>query len=102
MRKEGYNSYDKFAEDMILRDHLALDRTLLANERTYLSYLRTVVSFIVAGITLWKAIGGATGVLIATILFVSAGYAGYRGNKVFKEVNRKLNLKDKSVINDFN
>ena len=31
------------AEELILRDHLALDRTRLANERTLLAYLRTAL-----------------------------------------------------------
>ena len=40
--------------DMILRDHLAYDRTVLANERTLLSYLRTAIAFFAAGGTLVK------------------------------------------------
>ncbi len=36
----------KFNKDeMILRDFLAVDRTLLANERTLLAYIRTGVEF---------------------------------------------------------
>ena len=34
---------------MILRDHLALDRTVLANERTLLAYIRTALAFLVTG-----------------------------------------------------
>ncbi|MGL4911655.1 MAG: DUF202 domain-containing protein [Romboutsia sp.] len=90
--KTVYETYSQYSENMILRDHLAVDRTLLANERTYLSYLRTVVSFIVAGLTLWKTVGGFTGNIICIILFSSAIYAGFRGNKVYKEVNNKLDL----------
>jgi putative membrane protein len=42
--------YARFnGKDLILRDELALDRTLLANERTLLSYLRTALSLLVAG-----------------------------------------------------
>lgn len=87
-----YKTYRENYDDMILRDYLAVDRTLLANERTYLSYLRTSVSFIVAGLTLLKAIGGVTGIIITVILFISAIYTWYRGNKVFKSVNNKLDL----------
>lgn len=39
-------------EELILRDHLALDRTILANERTFLSYIRTTLAMIVVGATL--------------------------------------------------
>lgn len=37
---------------LILRDHLAIDRTLLANERTLLAYLRSGVAMVMAGFTI--------------------------------------------------
>ena len=40
--------------DMILRDHLAYDRTVLANERTMLSYARTAIALLASGGTLVK------------------------------------------------
>ncbi|WP_051907737.1 DUF202 domain-containing protein [Flavimarina sp. Hel_I_48] len=43
------NDYQK-KEDIILRDHLAMERTKLANERTLLSYLRTSLYLILGGI----------------------------------------------------
>lgn len=39
-------------KDLILREHLAIERTKLANETTLLSYIRTGLYFIVAGSTL--------------------------------------------------
>lgn len=46
------NPYDRFKkDDLILRDELAIDRTILANERTALSYLRGSVTLIIAGVT---------------------------------------------------
>lgn len=36
--------------EIILRDHLALERTRLANERTLFSYLRTSLYLLTAGI----------------------------------------------------
>jgi len=45
--------YSKFENDeLILRDELAIDRTILANERTLLAYLRSGVSLVIAGISL--------------------------------------------------
>lgn len=45
--------YQKFFVDQfILRDHLAIDRTMLANESTFLSYIRTALAMSVAGGTL--------------------------------------------------
>lgn len=47
------NPYERFAgKDLILRDELALDRTVLANERTLLAYLRSGVALMLAGATL--------------------------------------------------
>jgi putative membrane protein len=40
--------------ELLVRDHLALDRTHLANERTLLAYLRSGVSLMLAGATLFQ------------------------------------------------
>lgn len=37
-------------EEIILRDHLAMERTRLANERTLFSYIRTSLYLVLAGI----------------------------------------------------
>lgn len=45
--------YARFAQkELILRDELAIDRTLLANERTLLAYLRSGLALIIAGISI--------------------------------------------------
>jgi len=47
------NHYSRFdGGDLILRDQLAIDRTLLANERTLLAYLRAGVALLIAGISI--------------------------------------------------
>jgi len=47
------NPYERFSQDeLILRDELALDRTLLANERTLLAYLRAAVALLLAGVSI--------------------------------------------------
>jgi putative membrane protein len=49
----GNNPYTQFdSADLILRDQLAIDRTLLANERTLLSYLRSGVALFIAGLSI--------------------------------------------------
>jgi putative membrane protein len=40
--------------ELILRDHLAIDRTILANERTFLAYTRTALTLLVVGASLIK------------------------------------------------
>ena len=52
---DGVNEppYSRFErEELILRDELAIDRTLLANERTLLAYLRSAISLGIAGISI--------------------------------------------------
>lgn len=45
--------YSRFEnDDLILRDELAVDRTLLANERTLLAYLRSGVALLIAGVSI--------------------------------------------------
>lgn len=47
--------YSKFSKkDLILRDHLAIDRTILANESTFLAYLRTGLSLVAGGTVILK------------------------------------------------
>ncbi len=54
------NSYTRFKNDaLILRDELAIDRTVLANERTLMAYLRSAVSLLIAGVP----VGLLTGIL---------------------------------------
>jgi putative membrane protein len=49
----GNNPYSQFdSTELILRDQLAIDRTLLANERTLLSYLRSGVALFIAGVSI--------------------------------------------------
>ena len=50
MKEPPYSRFER--EELILRDELAIDRTLLANERTLLAYLRSAVSLGIAGISI--------------------------------------------------
>ena len=52
MAEQPYSRYER--EQLILRDHLAVERTMLANERTFLAYLRTALSLFALGIAFLK------------------------------------------------
>jgi putative membrane protein len=44
--------YSEFeVSKMILRDHLAADRTTLSNQNTFLAYIRTALTLFVVGVT---------------------------------------------------
>lgn len=89
--------YSRFQqEDLILRDELAIDRTLLANERTLLAYLRSGVALLIAGASIlhfsqesWFQLVGVaclpTGVLTSLV-----GVARYRDmNRAIALVRRR-------------
>ncbi len=42
-----YSDYSE--KQLILRDHLAIDRTILANESTFLAYIRTSLALVIGG-----------------------------------------------------
>jgi putative membrane protein len=50
MNDSPYKRFD--SDDLILRDELAIDRTLLANERTLMAYLRSGVALLIAGVSI--------------------------------------------------
>ncbi|WP_147565269.1 DUF202 domain-containing protein [Clostridium tyrobutyricum] len=81
----------KFNKDeMILRDFLAVDRTLLANERTLLAYIRTGVSLIAVAITLIKLFD-TTFTYLVGIIFAVLGISGMVfGVYRYKNINDKM------------
>lgn len=57
-------------KDLILRERLALQRTILANQSTFLSFLRTSMYFAVAGISVDRLLDIPGGRFYEYILFV--------------------------------
>ena len=57
-----------------MRDHLALDRTMLANERTLLAYIRTALALAGAGAVVIRFFEGS-GVLLSGWALVGLGAA---------------------------
>jgi len=76
---------------LILRDHLAIDRTVLANERTLLSYLRSGVILVVSAVTVLKLFGGVPGVIhISYLLLLLGALSAAFGLLRFVSVRRRL------------
>ena len=80
------------ANDNYLRDHLAADRTIQANERTLLSYVRTALTMFVAGITFVRFFGSQTYVTIgygfipvSIAIMITGIYRYNRMRKVIKQ-----------------
>jgi putative membrane protein len=56
-------------KDLILREKLALQRTVLANQTTFLSFLRTSMYFLVAGLSIKNVLLIENGLIIQIALF---------------------------------
>lgn len=65
---ENTDPSNKVNKDLILRENLALQRTILANQTTFLSFLRTSMYFLVAGLSI-KNLLEVEGALIYQVLF---------------------------------
>ncbi len=57
-------------KDLILRERLALQRTVLANQSTFLAFLRTAMYFLIAGLSLRNLLKVENSFLIEMALFV--------------------------------
>jgi len=90
---ESTPSYDQSTdEELILRDHLAIDRTRLANERTLLAYLRTALMLVITGATTVKFVGETHAVIITGWMFLAAGVmVGSTGTWRFLAMRRSIN-----------
>ncbi|MFH0921823.1 MAG: DUF202 domain-containing protein [Fibrobacterota bacterium] len=99
-------AYSRFSNtELILRDELAIDRTLLANERTLMAYLRSSVSLLIAGVSIIHFSTGSLtywmiGVACVPVGLVSGliGVARYLGmNKAISLVRMKSVFKEPSL-----
>lgn len=70
------NPYAKFADhNLTINDHLAIDRTVLANERTFLAYGRTALAMLVIGGSAIKFFDSLAVMLIFGVPFTVGGLA---------------------------
>ena len=100
MKETSYSRHNP--DNLILRDELAIDRTLLANERTLLAYLRSGAALLIAGVSImhfssegWFWIVGLacipTGIITAVI-----GVARYlRMNKKITSIRNRSRTEEK-------
>ena len=90
--------YSRFDQtELILRDELAIDRTLLANERTLLAYLRSGLALVIAGASMIHFSHAGWFLFLGMICFpvgIATGVIGVlryrRMNQAISVVRRKL------------
>ncbi|WP_396184736.1 DUF202 domain-containing protein [Flavobacterium sp.] len=59
-------------KDLILRERLALQRTILANQSTFLAFLRTSMYFFIAGLSLESLLNMTNSIAIEIFFFTSS------------------------------
>ncbi len=88
-------------EQLILRDHLALVRTRLANERTLLSYLRSGLYLLLGGIALVQVEGFSRihwmGFLAMGLSMVFTAFGIYRFISLRRQLRKYYPLPDKTL-----
>lgn len=90
MADQPYARFQK--NDLILRDELAIDRTLLANENTLLAYLRSALTLVIAGVTFIHFFA-ASWLLWLGVAFVPLGIGvGLFGGWRFRRMQRSINV----------
>jgi len=63
------NDSTRVNKDLILRERLALQRTVLANQTTLLAFLRSSLYFLIAGLSIGNVLQIENGLIIQIVLF---------------------------------
>jgi len=66
------NDKNSINKDLILRERLALQRTVLANQTTLLAFLRSSMYFLIAGLSVKNVLLIEDGLMIEIILFLGS------------------------------
>lgn len=94
------NNQKPINKDLILREKLALQRTVLANQSTFLAFLRTAMYFLIAGLSLKNVLKIENSITIEIVLFAVSGIIFLIGIvNYFK--HKKSILENKKHIGDY-
>jgi len=87
-------------KDLILREKLALERTVLANQSTFLAFLRTSMYFLVAGVSINNLTTVKSGKTIELLfIFISAFLLTFGVINFFR--HKKKIIKSEKHIGDY-
>ncbi len=85
----------KSKEHLFLRDHLAAQRTVLANERTFLAYIRTALTLLVAGVSFIRFFGSGVIQVLGWMLLPLGVFTLVKGVISFKKMARRIEEEEK-------
>jgi putative membrane protein len=84
-------------KDLILREKLALQRTILANQTTLLSFVRTALYFLVAGLSIRNLLKIENSFLLEILLFSSSLLILLLGLRNYLSQQRKIKDSEKHI-----
>lgn len=82
---------NRINKDLILREKLALQRTVLANQTTLLSFLRTAMYFLVAGLSVKNLLKVNNSLPFEVLFYVIAGFILVFGTINYVRQKKKIN-----------
>ncbi|MDR3191592.1 MAG: DUF202 domain-containing protein [Treponema sp.] len=82
--------YSRFNDSLILRDYLALDRTVLANERTLFSYIRLSLGIAAAGVGMIEILDIKAAIVSGCVLVALSPLVCVIGILRFMAMQKKL------------
>jgi putative membrane protein len=77
-------------KDLILREKLALQRTVLANQTTFLAFLRTSMYFLIAGLSIQQLVQDPRAIFFEILLFTVSAALLVVGIINYLRNNRKI------------
>ena len=99
MSEDPYIPYEKDHEQMILRDYLAVDRTIMTNETAFMSYVRTALTMIGAGFTLIKIFPESSMQILGWAFILVGGWVALHGYQRYRRTDEILmRVKGETVI----
>lgn len=90
MSEDQYTPYIEDREEMILRDYLAVDRTILANEASFMSYIRTSLTLIAVGASMIKFFDNPFLVVLGWIFVAVGGWLAVHGLTRYRHTDEVL------------
>jgi putative membrane protein len=91
------NSQKAINKDLILRERLAIQRTILANQSTFLSFLRTSMYFLIAGLSLKNVLKIENSIIIETVLFSFSGIILLIGSVNYFKHKKSILMNEKHI-----
>ena len=93
MNNKGIN------KDLILREKLAIERTVMANDRTFLSFVRTALYFSIAGISINEVLQLQYGLALEIFFWVMAAFTIIAGFIKYLQQKKRIAEHRKNIGN---